>query len=42
MAYIEFLRYTAIQAIMKCTDESLLDFVDKLLIYEEVKPHDRI
>ena len=42
MAYIEFLRYTAIQAVMNSTDEDLLDFIGKLLIREEVETHDRI
>jgi hypothetical protein len=45
MAYIEFLRYTAIKAIMMCDDEDLLDFVDKLLIHEmreEVELHGRV
>ena len=35
MAYIEFLRYTAIQAVMESTDEELLDFIGKLLIHEK-------
>ena len=34
MQNIDFLRYLAVQAIMECTDESLLDLVDKLLITE--------
>lgn len=34
MAYIEFLRYTAIQAVMTSTDADLLDFIGKLLIHE--------
>lgn len=42
MTQLDLLRYWAVDAIMKCTDEDLLDFVDKLLIHEEVKPHDRI
>lgn len=45
MMHIEFLRYTAIQAIMMCNDEDLLDFVDKLLINEmreKVELHGRV
>jgi hypothetical protein len=34
MAYIEILRYQAVETIMKCTDETLLDLVSKLLIIE--------
>lgn len=31
---MDLLRYWAIEAVMKCSDEDLLDFVDKLLIRE--------
>ena len=35
MEQIDIVRYWAVQAVMTCTDEGLLDLINKLIILEQ-------
>lgn len=35
MEQIDIVRYWAVQAVMACTDEGLLDLINKLIILEQ-------